>query len=174
MKFQQSKKDPCLYVRQNGRKYTYLIVYVDDMVIACHEEGEYEEIIQNLNKHFQVVSLGDISHYSLNQQMYIQKVLTRFGMDQAKPSKYPMDPGHIQQKEEADKLTDNHQYTSLIGSLLYVAVSTLPDIAVSVSILGRSMADWTEAKRILRYLKQTMDHELVLGKTDVRGCRLGK
>lgn len=73
--------------------------------------------------------------------------------------------------EEQEKLANNHQYASLIGSLLYVAVNTRPDIAVSVSILGRSVsapthADWNEAKRILRYLKLTMDHELVLGEDE--------
>ncbi|XP_055601451.1 uncharacterized protein LOC129750515 [Uranotaenia lowii] len=57
---------------------------------------------------------------------------------------------------------------SLIGGLLHVAANTRPDIATSVGILWRSVssptqADWTEAKRVLRYLKSTMDHELVLG-----------
>lgn len=68
-------------------------------------------------------------------------------------------------------MPNNHQYASLIGGLLYVAVNTRPDIAVSVSILGRktsnpSQADWIEAKRVLRYLKETMDFELVLGVDD--------
>ncbi|XP_065073511.1 uncharacterized protein LOC135697667 [Ochlerotatus camptorhynchus] len=82
-------------------------------------------------------------------------------------SKIPLDPGHLQQKEEYERLPNNHQYSSVVRGLLYVAVNTRPDIAVSVSILGRSVscplqADWTEAKRILRYLKFTNDHELVL------------
>ncbi|KXJ62454.1 hypothetical protein RP20_CCG009057 [Aedes albopictus] len=65
-------------------------------------------------------------------------------------------------------LPNNTQYASLVGGLLYVSVNTRPDIAASVSILGRkvscpSQADWVEAKRILRYLKHTLDHELILG-----------
>lgn len=51
----------------------------------------------------------------MNQQTYIQKVWTRFGMNQAKPSKYLMESGHIQQKEEAEKLAEDHEYTSLIA-----------------------------------------------------------
>ncbi|KXJ75903.1 hypothetical protein RP20_CCG010795 [Aedes albopictus] len=91
-------------------------------------------------------------------------------MSEAKPSKFPLDPGHTQSKEEndADKLPNNHQYASLIGGLLYVAVNTRPDIAAAVSILGRktscpTQADWLEAKRVLRYLKHTLHDELVLG-----------
>ncbi|XP_062710709.1 uncharacterized protein LOC134288825 [Aedes albopictus] len=150
------------------------------MVIACHTEEEYAELMTALNRSFTVKSLGDISHFlgiqvrrseeqfSLNQRIYIQTLLKRFGLTEAKSSKIPLDPGHLQQKEESEKLPNNHQYSSLIGGLLYVAVNTRPDIAVSVSILGRSVsnpsqADWMEAKRILRYLKLTQDHELVLG-----------
>lgn len=177
--FLQSANDPCLYVRSNNEGNTYLVIYVDDIVIACHSEEEYDNIMRDMNKHFTVTSLGNIRHFlgiqvqqdgksfTLNQKSYIQKLLLRFGMDQAKPSKYPLDPGHLKQKEEKEMLQNNHQYASLIGSLLYVAVNTRPDIAVSVSILCRSVsapsqADWTEAKRILRYLKSTLDHKLTL------------
>ena len=68
----------------------------------------------------------------------------------------------------SDSLADGQQYQSLIGALLYIAVNTRPDIAISTSILGRRVtkptsADWNEAKRVLRYLKGTADHVLHLG-----------
>lgn len=182
MRFVQSKNDSCLYVRRTGQNCTYLVVYVDDLVIACEEEEEFEQIIRELNQHFEVTSLGDIKYFlgievnrspdgvSLNQTTYIQKLLDRFGMTDAKPSKFPISPGHTQSKEETDdnKLANNKQFASLIGGLLYVAVNTRPDIAAAVSILGRktscpTQADWLEAKRILRYLKHTMHDELLLG-----------
>ncbi|XP_062698389.1 uncharacterized protein LOC134284103 [Aedes albopictus] len=89
-------------------------------------------------------------------------------MEEAKPSKIPLDPGYLQTMEEtSEMLPNNTQYASLVGGLLYVSVNTRPDIAASVSILGRkvscpSQADWLEAKRVLRYLKHTLDHELIL------------
>ncbi|XP_033231491.1 secreted RxLR effector protein 161-like [Belonocnema kinseyi] len=54
-----------------------------------------------------------------------------------------------------------------IGALLYVAVNTRPDIAVSVTILSQhnkdpTLIDWTEAKRITCYLKGTIDVKLKL------------
>ncbi|XP_062533636.1 uncharacterized protein LOC134202634 [Armigeres subalbatus] len=57
---------------------------------------------------------------------------------------------------------------SLIGGLLYVAVHTRPDIAVSTSILEQKSSfpnshDWTEAKRVLRYLYTTSNNKLQLG-----------
>jgi hypothetical protein len=47
------------------------------------------------------------------------------------------------------------------GSVLYIAVITRPDIAITVSILSKHVkeprpAHWEAVKRILRYLKGTM------------------
>lgn len=180
MGFYPSVNDSCLYVKRScDGKVSYIAVYVDDFVIVCNTEEEYDAIIKDLNRHFKVTSLGDIKHFlgiqvnrteehiSLNQATYIRKMLTRFGLEDAKPSKIPLDPGHLQTKEEK-ALPNNRQYASLIGGLLYVATNTRPDIAAAVSILGRKVScptnsDWTEAKRVLRYLKGSIDHELILG-----------
>lgn len=93
-------------------------------------------------------------------------------MVNCKASRVPMASGFVQQKEEdSDSLADGQQYQSLIGALLYIAVNTRPDIAISTSILGRRVtkpttADWNEAKRVLRYLKGTENYELHLGGGD--------
>ncbi|XP_062538227.1 uncharacterized protein LOC134206518 [Armigeres subalbatus] len=77
------------------------------------------------------------------------------------------DNGGIQEME-MDQLPNNHGYMSLIGGLLYVAVHTRPDIAVSTLILAQKSScpnshDWTEAKRVLRYLYTTSNNKLQLG-----------
>ena len=66
-------------------------------------------------------------------------------------------------------MPNSERYEQLIGSLLYLAVNSRPDIAASVTILSQynkspTKADWNEAKRIVRYLKGTIDYELRLGK----------
>ncbi|XP_059221638.1 uncharacterized protein LOC131996193 [Stomoxys calcitrans] len=86
-------------------------------------------------------------------------------MENAKESKYPLDPGYG--KTESNLLIDNTKYQKLIGSLLYLSVNSRPDIAVSVSILARKVScptqeDWAELKRILKYLKGTINHFLKL------------
>lgn len=63
---------------------------------------------------------------------------------------------------------DVTRYRSLVGGLLNVAVNARPDIAASVSILGRCVSrpterDWKAAKRVLRYLKGTKQHKLEFG-----------
>ncbi|KXJ77552.1 hypothetical protein RP20_CCG007216 [Aedes albopictus] len=150
------------------------------MLLVTTNEQEYRQIMRKLRSEFQLTELGDVKHflgiqvirtsrgYCLCQQTYIEKLVGRFGLTDAKGSKIPMDPGYIQQKEESERLPTEDQYQSLIGGLLYLAVNTRPDIAISASILGRRVsqpttADWIEAKRVLRYLKSTSDHRLQLG-----------
>ncbi|KXJ69040.1 hypothetical protein RP20_CCG000421 [Aedes albopictus] len=106
--------------------------------------------------------------YCLDQKAYIDKLVEQFGLADAKVSRIPMDVGYLQQKEELESLPNNDKFQSLVGGLLYLSVNTRPDIAISTSILGRQVskptnADWTEAKRVLRYLKATSELKLVLG-----------
>ncbi|KAG5873988.1 Copia protein, partial [Gonioctena quinquepunctata] len=66
----------------------------------------------------------------------------------------------------------NAKNTEDIGALLYIAVNTRPDISVSTSILSRKVSqpterDWTEVKRILRYLKGIRDMIMQLGKRGI-------
>jgi len=63
-------------------------------------------------------------------------------------------------------------YNSLIGSLQYAAITTRPDISMAVSHLSRFLAPpstkhWEAAKRVLCYLKGTIDVGLVLGGTSI-------
>ena len=64
-------------------------------------------------------------------------------------------------------------YQNLIGSLMYLAVLTRPDISFSVSLLSQfnnchSEVHWQCAKRILRYLKGTKNHHLKFCKNDMK------
>jgi len=62
-------------------------------------------------------------------------------------------------------------YQRAIGSLMYAATSTCPDIAFPVATLSQFMHNpgrphWEATKRALHYLKGTGDFELMLGSTD--------
>ena len=68
-------------------------------------------------------------------------------------------------------LEPGNRYCELIGSLLYIANATRPDIAYSVGVLSRfrnspTTSHWNEALRVLRYLKGTRTHGIVLGGND--------
>jgi hypothetical protein len=95
----------------------------------------------------------------ISQTKYIQDILTKFGMKDAKPIKTPMGTnGHLD-LDTGGKSVDQKVYRSMIGSLLYLCASR-PDIMLSVCMCARFQADPKEVhlravKRILRYLVYT-------------------
>ncbi|KAJ1525556.1 hypothetical protein ONE63_010361 [Megalurothrips usitatus] len=68
--------------------------------------------------------------------------------------------------------SENRPYQQLIGCLMYLTVATRPDLAHAVSVLSQfntcySEEHWIAAKRVLRYLKGTLNYHLHFSKT---GC----
>lgn len=188
MGFRQSSADPCLYMKSFGDKLAYLLVYVDDIVLGCADEKITTRIFEELKKYLDITNLGELRYflgieiqreddrYSLSLRGYIEKLAARFGMSNAKYAKTPMDDGFLK-LECGEKLENQSIYRSLVGALLYISVHARPDISVSTSILGRrvsnpSQADWTAAKRVVRYLLGTKSWKLQFtGETgELVGC----
>lgn len=179
--FKQSQADPCLYVKtlKSGVR-VYLLIYVDDMLLVSTDIDEMKRTEKELAKRMKLSTLGEISFflgirvtkdgdgfYNLDQEVYVKKVAKRYGLSEAKGSKVPLDVGYYQGRKDSKNLADNKRYQSLVGALLYVSVNTRPDIAASVAILGRCVsdpleADWTELKRVVRYLLGTSGYKLKL------------
>jgi len=70
-----------------------------------------------------------------------------------------------------DKLVEQREYQSLVGSLMYIAVGTRPDLAFTVSVSNKfnskpTMDHFLATKRVLRYLKETVGMGLVYGSVD--------
>jgi hypothetical protein len=62
-------------------------------------------------------------------------------------------------------------YISVIGSLMYLAVTTRPDIAYAAGVLARfnfnsALSHWLAAKHVLRYLKGTVDYRIAYQPSD--------
>jgi hypothetical protein len=102
----------------------------------------------------------DESGITLLQSHYVEKVLSWFGFMDSKPSPTPYDPSVTLRKNK--KISrDQLKYSQIIGSLMYFASATRPDISFAVSKLSRYMSNlgddhWHALERVLRYLKGTM------------------
>lgn len=188
--FQQSESDSCLFMKRLASgKWIYLLIYVDDMIVVCEDSEQITHLEKELQREFDISTLGNVSQflgmkvrkdtdgfYRLSQKAFIREIAARFGLAGAKKSGVPLDVGYFKQTE-SDKLPDNKQFHSLVGALLYVSTNTRPDIAVAVSILSRKTSaptqhDWTELKRVVRYLIGTEDFELKLGVEKTAGMTL--
>jgi hypothetical protein len=171
--FRQSAKDPNLYLQPG----VLLVLYVDDLLIAHNGiDGCGHRIKQLLRKQYKMCDLGAAKRFlgieiertedggfSICQRGYINTIIRRFRLMDAKPAKSPLDP----QTDLAntcceDKLANRKEYLSMVGSLMYAALGSRPDIAFSVTALSRYNVQplemhLTAAKRVLRYLKTTSE-----------------
>ena len=173
IEFKQSTADPCVYVRDT----CIVAVYVDDLIIATKTTDEMQEVKQSLHSQFQMKDMGELYFcvgvtieqdraekvIELHQKQYILNMLKKFKLEDAKPVSTPADPNVKLCKDDGvSKSVDSIMYQSMVGSLLYAAIATRPDISHAVGVVakfnsGPNEAHLTAVKRILRYLKGTSD-----------------
>lgn len=186
--FKRSSLDPCLYIKREGENLLILLVYVDDLAYTSNKPELVEQFQQDLSQRFNVRHDGLLSWflgirvsrekhestmtYKLSQEIYIQKILKRFGYNNCKPSPTPAIISDVTLKNET---CDSKPYREVIGALMYAMVATRPDIAFAVGRLSRyldnpSDGNWQGATRALRYLKGTSEYCLTFnGKGNLEG-----
>ena len=113
-------------------------------------------------------------------------MLKKFGLADANTVSTPVDCNIKLVKNDVSSPTDQIEYQPIVGSLIYIAVDTHPDITQAVGVVSKFCSNPTEAhrtavKRIFRYLKKTMnlalkyckDEKLITGFSDADwGCDL--
>ena len=166
-------------------------VFVDDITLAGTDSAKIDSIVQELSQHFKLCDLGPITqllgmgihrdcpncHLFLSQSQHITNLFQEHGLHDCKPVSTPLNPGSRlstsmspQNDAEVAEMCQ-HPYISVVGSLMYLAVTTRPDIAYAARVLARfnsnpGLAHWQAAKHVLRYLKGTMDHSIIYQPSD--------
>jgi histone deacetylase 1/2 len=179
MGFVKSKCDPSLLVNHQNGACTYVLIYVDDILITGSSPHLIKDLIDKLNIKFALKQLGEVDYFLglevhhkssggllLNQAKYVKDLLCKTNMENCKPIGSPMVSSCRLSKFGTDTMNDPSLYRSTVGALQY-ATLTRPDIAFSVNKVCQFMAHpleshWRAVKRILRYLKGTMSHGLLL------------
>ena len=180
--FVPSRVDGGLFILRNasGEVDCVLVLFVDDLLLL----GALD-IIENLKKRlmerFRMHDLGAASHYlgmvierdtttgtiAIHQHAYIQSILEKFGMGEAKPVATPI-AMKLHKRRESEEACDKELYQSMIGSLMYAMLATRPDLAHAVGVVSRYSHDpskehMTAVKRIFRYIAGTRNWKLILG-----------
>ncbi|KAG8480261.1 hypothetical protein CXB51_024850 [Gossypium anomalum] len=190
--FKRSSFDSCVYFKKNNDgSFVYLLLYVDDMLIAAKDKGEIRKVKAQLSEEFEMKDLGPAkkilgmeilrdrktSKLYLSQKGYIEKLLCRFNMRTAKPVSTPL-AAHFRllsalspQSDDEIEYMSHVPYSSAVGSLMYAMVCSRPDLSYAVSAVSRYMANpgkehWKAVQWILRYLRGTTDVCLQFGRTE--------
>ena len=107
--FKENIFNQCIYMKISERKYIFLVLYVDDILLAANDTDMLVEIKQLLSSHFDMKDLGEASYVlfiqilrdrpsgimRLSQQAYIEFILKRFNMQSCSSSKAPIVKGDI-------------------------------------------------------------------------------
>ena len=175
--FTASEADPGLYTLSNEQGIIYVLVYVDDILIAAKTSKAVNITKSGLLQSFDARDLGDAHLFlgmtierdraarfiKLSQVKLVKDIIAKHGLADGKTHSVPLSPSTRLEAGEGDPLdTSEFEYGSLVGSLLYVSVCTRPDIAHAVGVLAKYMAQptsvhWVAAKHVLRYLAGTAD-----------------
>lgn len=175
--FTKCPYEHAVYTRRENDEVLIIGVYVDDLLITGSSTSLIKQFKEQMNNNFEMSDLGKLSHYlgievkqmndciELKQTSYAKKVLERSGMADCKPTKYPMEPTEQIHKDEKGRRVDSTEYKSIVGGLRYL-IHTRPDLSFAVGIVSRYMErptvmHWNAVKRILRYLKGTVNYGLV-------------
>ena len=119
--------------------------------------SEINLVKESLSKEFKMQDFGEASAIlgikitrdlskgtlTLSQSKYARNLLKRFGMEKCGGSQVPLSSTASYGKEqcpetdEDKKMMENVPYRQAIGSLMYLMVSTRPDLAYAIQILSR-------------------------------------
>nr|KYP35708.1 Copia protein [Cajanus cajan] len=171
--FQNTKSDTSLFTLRGKNHITFLLIYVDDIIVTGNNTKFLEAFVKQLNIVFSLKDLGQLHYFLgievhrdatgmyLKQSKYIKDLLRKFKMENASPCPTPMVTGK-QFTIEGEKLKNPTEFRQAIGALQYLT-NTRPDIAFSVNKLSQFMSSptldhWQGIKRILRYLQGTMHY----------------
>jgi len=179
--FTNTKSDTSLFVYHRGSDLTYLLLYVDDILLTASSPTLLRSILSSLTSEFSMTDMGLLHYFlgifvhrdnngmMLQQRNYAADILHRANISNCNPCATPVDTAAKLNADVGNRVADPTLYRSLAGALQYLTI-TRPDIAYAVQQICLFMHDPREPhfnalKRILRYIKGTIDHGLHLKKS---------
>ncbi|KAI3767088.1 hypothetical protein L2E82_17173 [Cichorium intybus] len=189
--FSRSEDESCVYVKASGSIVTFLVLYVDDILLMGNDVPTLQDVKSWLGKCFAMKDLGEATYIlgirilrdrkkrliGLSQCTYLEKVLKRFSMENSKKGELPIQSNAKLSKTQSPS-TDEEiaemsrvPYASAVGSIMYAMTCTHPDVSFALSMVSRYQGNpcrthWIAVKNILKYLRRTKNMVLVLGGSD--------
>ena len=140
---------------------TFLLLYVDDILLLGNDVPMLQENKESLERCFAMKDLGEAAFIlgiricsdrsrrliGLSQSAYIDKVLKRFNMDAAKKGVLPLshkfrlsktqNPMSVDERSRMDKIP----YASAAGSIMYAMICTRSDVCYDLNITSIYQSD---------------------------------
>lgn len=173
--FVASKGDTSLFIYAKSHVTIYLLIYVDDIIVASSSDQAVEAMLTDLRKDFALKDLGRLHYFLgievndcdngilLSQRKYASEVIEKAGMRNCKSVTTPLSTSEKYSLYDGVPLNVDEatRYRSIVGALQYLTL-TRPDIAYSVNKVCQFLHTPTSrhmsaVKRILRYIHGTIN-----------------
>lgn len=165
----------------NNDRTIFLAVYVDDILIFGKNQKTIHTLKSLLKRKFEMTDMGPAHMYLgmqitrnrqantiyLDQKKYLLTVLDRFDMSNCNAVSTPMETGlKLEKRKDIASASERQRYQQIIGCLEYAAIATRPDLTFAVHRLAQFASNpdkshFSAAKRVLRYLKGSINYSLV-------------
>ncbi|KAM2512647.1 hypothetical protein PS1_036897 [Malus domestica] len=176
--FLQSKANSSLFVYHTGSSRMWLLLYVDDIVLTGNNPSLLQHFITALGHVFELKDLGPLHYFlglqvstkalgmHLTQAKYAYDLLNKANMLECKPCSTHVAAKLSLSAHDGVPLSSPTEYRMLVGCLQYLTI-TRPDISFAVNNVAQYMSNplsthLLAVKRILRYVKGTLDQGLLL------------
>jgi hypothetical protein len=172
LKLVMVKEDVCVFT--NG--WMLVFFFVDDITLLCKTADlpRLESFVQNLMQRYELRDLGELSWFLgirilrdrprrrlwLCQDSYIEKIVSKFHLDDVKPATTPMVTEELIPYEGQATPEKIYAYQQKVGSLQYAATISRPDTARAASRLAEFLTNPSPyhqgaVNRALTYLNGT-------------------
>jgi len=170
---------PSMFTKHAIKQSTFILVYVDDIIITGSSKSFIHQLVQHLNLEFHLKDLGKLDYFLgievlhsdtgsllLTQTKYIKDLLLKANMAGANSMASPMASNTKLSKYGSNYVPNPTFFRSIVGGLQYATV-TRPEISYSVNKVCQFLSapleeHWKAVKHILRYLQGTLHHGLLL------------
>ncbi|KAH9148215.1 hypothetical protein LEN26_004562 [Aphanomyces euteiches] len=172
--FAATSSDSCVFIRQNEGRLQIVTVYVDDVLVCAATDDEINDIFTYLQRHIRLNDLGPVRKLlgmeikrneelfttCVTQETYIQRMAIKYGLENSKRVDTPIPAGSNLTEDVGVPLDDNNLYRQIVGSILYCAMTTRPDVVHAITQLSRHLSSPHQlhllmARRVVVYLLHT-------------------
>ncbi|WVZ50979.1 LOW QUALITY PROTEIN: hypothetical protein U9M48_002175 [Paspalum notatum var. saurae] len=183
--FKENIEDNCIYTKFKNGKFIFLVLYVDDILLASSDMNLLLETKNFLSSNFDTKDLREASYVlgieihrdrrkgvlGLSQKAYIENILKKYSMYKCKASPVPIGDvfGNFQcpkNKYEIDRIK-SVPYALPVGNIMYAQVCIRLDLAFTRSCLKNLRVEyWIAVKKTLWYLRGTKSLMLTYRKSN--------
>ena len=186
--FKRSAVDHSVFYRRTSDEHSIVAVATDDMAVTSKRLGDVIKFKSELRRFWEISDKGELSWFlgfevkrdraartiSINQQAYIEAMVNKFRLTNAKPVSTPMETGAQYTKDQGPSTPTQERrmrgipYAEAIGCVLWPVIISRPDAAFAVGILSQfvqnpGLVHWEALKRVIIYLGSTKDLWLTFG-----------